>query len=96
MWRQQSRWAGLLCASRAGLLIFHSPLTPAAARSQLLQESIAREPSSTPAKWMYMGQLREGKEAVDCYQRGIDVLNRMRAKTKVRLGGCFALARRPR
>ena len=41
----------------------------------LLVDSTRIAPTVNPYKWMYLGQLEVGKDALDCYVKGIDALH---------------------
>lgn len=42
---------------------------------ELLVDSTRIAPTVNPYKWMYLGQLEVGKDALDCYLKGIDALH---------------------
>lgn len=42
---------------------------------ELLISSTRIAPTVNPYKWMYLGQLEVGKDALDCYVKGIDALH---------------------
>eukprot|EP00946_MAST-07B_sp_MAST-7B-sp1_P000028 g28.t1 len=46
------------------------------AAGMLLDKSARVAPDAGAAKWLSLGQLRQGEEAAACYQRGIAILNR--------------------
>lgn len=48
--------------------------------SQLLRQSIALAPESGPSKYLNMGQVLEGVEAVRCFERGAALLEAQRAR----------------
>ncbi|KAJ1414817.1 hypothetical protein B484DRAFT_366118 [Ochromonadaceae sp. CCMP2298] len=41
---------------------------------ELLVASTEGAPTANPYKWLFLGQLMEGEQAVRCYTQGIDVL----------------------
>jgi hypothetical protein len=48
----------------------------------VLQSSISIAPDNGSTKWMYMGQLQSGLDAVECFKRGINLLFAERDEAK--------------
>eukprot|EP01043_Picozoa_sp_COSAG02_P028724 COSAG02_NODE_1755_length_11052_cov_67.877842_5_plen_389_part_00 len=44
--------------------------------SQLFKRSIQLSPEANPGKYMYLGQISEGQEAVELFERGIGIMER--------------------
>lgn len=55
-------------------------LTP----THLLLRSIQLAPEQGHEKYMYLGQLREGKDALQCYQKGVELMHAVAAVERVR------------
>ena len=58
---------------------------------ELLISSTRLAPATNPYKWMYLGQLEAGKDAVECYLKGIDALQSSLSTSDVRLLILFML-----
>lgn len=41
---------------------------------QLLSDSCLQAPSVNPVKWLYLAQLQEGKDALQSYNQGLELL----------------------
>jgi tetratricopeptide (TPR) repeat protein len=51
--------------------------------AELLQRSIQLAPGANASKYMYMGQLQEGADAISCFERGIAILQQELQKLDV-------------
>lgn len=40
--------------------------------------SVKKAPDSHFMKWMYLGQLQEGLDSINCFQKGVEIMSRMR------------------